>query len=279
MKWQLKHVLHKGNKGSDRWWVKRAGFQTKKGTQIFAWMHLFKSKHNQWSLLVKRRILQVFTQTCSRKEPCSANANANYSWCNVGKVGVVLLDGLPGLLLEAAVDGLGDGRLHQVDVTHHQGDEQVLQVFVERTIAEVSCEGRGQKKTRWAILNFKPWKLKQRRQHHTILSLKHCFDCTIHNYKYVLTVMQCCTDYIDFIIDYLNCNLFLIPTEAADWLQPHIQQTNMRQTWLIHNSFYSTFFRTSMKDGDIWRTHTDFFVPNSVIQSLRGYSSSWKPTN
>ncbi len=65
-----------------------------------------------------------------------------------GQVGGVLLDGLPGLLLEAAMDGLSDGGLHQVDVAHHQGDEQVLQVFVERPVAEVSCGGRGQKKTR-----------------------------------------------------------------------------------------------------------------------------------
>lgn len=50
----------------------------------------------------------------------------------------VLLDGLPGLLLEAAVDGLGDGRLHQVDVAHHQGHEQILQVFVEGAVAQVS---------------------------------------------------------------------------------------------------------------------------------------------
>ncbi len=63
-------------------------------------------------------------------------------------MGGVLLDRLPGLLLEAAVDGLGDGRLHQVDVAHHQGDEQVLQVFVEHPIAQVSCGGQGQKRTR-----------------------------------------------------------------------------------------------------------------------------------
>ena len=50
-------------------------------------------------------------------------------------------------MLEAAVDGLGDGRLHQVDVAHHQRDKQVLQVFVERPVAKVSCKSgvnRGQ---------------------------------------------------------------------------------------------------------------------------------------
>lgn len=49
-----------------------------------------------------------------------------------------LLDGLPGLLLEATVDGLGDGRLHQVDVAHHQRHEDGLQVSVERPVAQVS---------------------------------------------------------------------------------------------------------------------------------------------
>lgn len=37
------------------------------------------------------------------------------------------------------MDGLGDGRLHQVDVAHNQGDEQGLQVFVEGAVAQVSC--------------------------------------------------------------------------------------------------------------------------------------------
>lgn len=50
-----------------------------------------------------------------------------------------LLDGLPGLLLEAAVEGLGDRRLHQVDVAHHQRHEDALQVSVERPVAQVSC--------------------------------------------------------------------------------------------------------------------------------------------
>lgn len=49
-----------------------------------------------------------------------------------------LLDGLPGFLLEAAVDGLGDGGFHKVYVAHHQWDEQVLQVLVEHAIAQVS---------------------------------------------------------------------------------------------------------------------------------------------
>lgn len=61
--------------------------------------------------------------------------------------GRLLLDRLPGLLLEAAVDGLGDGRLHQVDVAHHQGNEQLLQVFVEGAIAQVGCERAGKQLT------------------------------------------------------------------------------------------------------------------------------------
>lgn len=54
------------------------------------------------------------------------------------EVGGALPDRLPGLLLKAALDGLGDGRLHQVDVANHQGDEQVLQVLVESPVAQVS---------------------------------------------------------------------------------------------------------------------------------------------
>lgn len=50
-----------------------------------------------------------------------------------------LLDRLPLLLLEAAVDGLSNRRLHQVDVAHHQRYEEDLQVFVERPVAQVSC--------------------------------------------------------------------------------------------------------------------------------------------
>lgn len=57
-------------------------------------------------------------------------------------MGGALLDRLPGLLLEAAVDGLGDGRLHQVDVADDEGHEQILQVFVKGPVAQVSC-GRG----------------------------------------------------------------------------------------------------------------------------------------
>ena len=49
-----------------------------------------------------------------------------------------LLDRLPGFLLKASVDGLGDGGLHQVNVAHHQGREQFLQVLVERPVAQVS---------------------------------------------------------------------------------------------------------------------------------------------
>lgn len=59
------------------------------------------------------------------------------SWTRAS--GRSLLDRLPRLPLEAAVDGLGDRRLHQVDVAHHQRDEEVLQVRVERPVAQVSC--------------------------------------------------------------------------------------------------------------------------------------------
>lgn len=51
----------------------------------------------------------------------------------------LLLDGLPGFLLEAAVNGLCNGRLHQVDVPHHQRHVEVLQVFVEGSVTQVTC--------------------------------------------------------------------------------------------------------------------------------------------
>ena len=41
------------------------------------------------------------------------------------------------LLLEALVDRLGDRRLHQVDVTHHQWCEGLSQMCVEATILQV----------------------------------------------------------------------------------------------------------------------------------------------
>lgn len=72
------------------------------------------------------------------------------------QVGGLLLDWLPGLLLEAAVDGLSDGRLHQVDVAHHQGDVEVLKVFVERPIAQVSCRGR-QSRNKTSLAKLTPF--------------------------------------------------------------------------------------------------------------------------
>lgn len=57
--------------------------------------------------------------------------------------GPSLPDGEPGLGLEAAVDGLGNGRLHQVDVADHQRDEELLQVLVEDPVAQVRCWGGG----------------------------------------------------------------------------------------------------------------------------------------
>lgn len=53
-----------------------------------------------------------------------------------------LLDWLPGFPLEAPVDGLSDGGLHQVHIAHHQGSIQVLQVLVELPIAKVICDSR-----------------------------------------------------------------------------------------------------------------------------------------
>jgi hypothetical protein len=41
------------------------------------------------------------------------------------------------LLLETLVDRLGDRRLHQVDVTHHQWREGLSQMCVEATILQV----------------------------------------------------------------------------------------------------------------------------------------------
>ena len=52
----------------------------------------------------------------------------------------VSLDRLPGLPLEAAVDGLGYGGLHQVHVAHHQRGVQVLQVLVELSVAQIVFE-------------------------------------------------------------------------------------------------------------------------------------------
>lgn len=59
----------------------------------------------------------------------------NWSWS--------LPDGLPGLLFKATMDGLSDGRLHQIDVPHHQRDKHILQVFVEWPVAQVSCGEEG----------------------------------------------------------------------------------------------------------------------------------------
>ena len=53
-----------------------------------------------------------------------------------------LLHRLPGFPLEAPVDGLGDGRLHQVHVSHHQRGVEVLQVLVEPSIAQVICDNK-----------------------------------------------------------------------------------------------------------------------------------------
>lgn len=58
-------------------------------------------------------------------------------------MGGALPDSVPGLGLEAAVDGLGDGRLHQVDVANHQRDEELLQVLVKGPVAQVRCRGGG----------------------------------------------------------------------------------------------------------------------------------------
>lgn len=95
-------------------------------------------------------MLTVFDDNKGKHSPSSHSTSASVYIENEGTGGGgVLLDGLPGLLLKAAVDGLGDGRLHQVDVADHQGDKQVLQVFVERPIAQVSWEGGGVRSRGW----------------------------------------------------------------------------------------------------------------------------------
>lgn len=63
------------------------------------------------------------------------------TWCMKRKRRAIL-DRLPGLLLKAAVDGLGDGCLHQVNIAHHQGQEGVLQVPVEHPVAQESWRER-----------------------------------------------------------------------------------------------------------------------------------------
>lgn len=63
--------------------------------------------------------------------------NTKVSWVLAG--GRSLLDRLPLLLLETTVNGLSNRRLHQVNVAHHQWNEEVLQVFVEHPVAQVSC--------------------------------------------------------------------------------------------------------------------------------------------
>lgn len=91
--------------------------------------------------LLDRRFFNSSPKPAAKKAVLEGSeADANDSWWRAEQVIGLLLDRLPGLLLEASMDGLGDGRLHQVNVAHHKGDEQVLQVFVERPIAQVSCE-------------------------------------------------------------------------------------------------------------------------------------------
>lgn len=47
-----------------------------------------------------------------------------------------LPDWLPRLLLETSVKGLGNGRLHEINVADDQGDEKLLQVLVELSVAQ-----------------------------------------------------------------------------------------------------------------------------------------------
>lgn len=55
--------------------------------------------------------------------------------------GGFLLYGLPGLSIKAFVNRLCDGRLHQIHISNHQRGVQILQVFVELSIAQVICAG------------------------------------------------------------------------------------------------------------------------------------------
>lgn len=47
---------------------------------------------------------------------------------------------VPLFALEALVDGLGNGGLHQVHVAHHLGGEDVAQLLVEPPVAQVFCK-------------------------------------------------------------------------------------------------------------------------------------------
>lgn len=61
----------------------------------------------------------------------------------------VLLDRLPGFSLEAPVDRLGDGGLHQVHIAHHQRGVQVLQVLMELSVAQVVFGKEREKRERF----------------------------------------------------------------------------------------------------------------------------------
>lgn len=54
-----------------------------------------------------------------------------------GNMIISLLDRFPGFPFKASVNGLRNGGLHQVHISHHQGGVQVLQVLVELPIAQV----------------------------------------------------------------------------------------------------------------------------------------------
>lgn len=51
-----------------------------------------------------------------------------------------LLDGFPGFSFKTSVNRLGDGGLHQVNISHDQRSVQVLQVLVELSIAQIIWE-------------------------------------------------------------------------------------------------------------------------------------------
>lgn len=75
-----------------------------------------------------------------------------------------LLHGLPGLSLKALVNWLCYGGLHQIHISNHQRSIQILEVFVELSIAQVICVEE-KKKRQWQknISFFVPQKKKKKK--------------------------------------------------------------------------------------------------------------------
>lgn len=58
----------------------------------------------------------------------------------LGLLRLCLLDGFPGFSFKTPVNRLGNGGLHQVNISHYQRSVEVLEVLVELSIAQVIWE-------------------------------------------------------------------------------------------------------------------------------------------